>query len=281
VHGVQMFSVRREQGRLAELAPVVRILAGGDRRGGAWRPGLAALTAELGMIDESRALLEQIRDDGLDAYRRALWVGSLVYMADACAAVGDEAMAETVYELLLPMSGANVMIGHGVSCYGAADRYLGVLATTFGDLELAEAHLIRARELNRAMGASTWLAHSSYAYARVLAEQGRLDEAPAQSALAEAADLADRIGMPTLVHRVRSLRPAAAPPSPLPDGLSAREVQILRLVAEGRSNREIGQTLHISEHTAANHIRSILRKTGCANRTEAASYAHTRGLTAR
>jgi DNA-binding NarL/FixJ family response regulator len=51
-------------------------------------------------------------------------------------------------------------------------------------------------------------------------------------------------------------------------------VQILGLIARGLSNREIGRTLSISEHTAANHIRSILRKTGCSNRTEAASYAH-------
>ena len=42
--------------------------------------------------------------------------------------------------------------------------------------------------------------------------------------------------------------------------------------------REIGRQLHISEHTAANHIRSILRKTRTANRTEAAAYALRRGL---
>ena len=47
----------------------------------------------------------------------------------------------------------------------------------------------------------------------------------------------------------------------LPDGLSPREVEILALVARGLSNREIGGELSISEHTAANHIRSILRKT--------------------
>jgi DNA-binding NarL/FixJ family response regulator len=51
-------------------------------------------------------------------------------------------------------------------------------------------------------------------------------------------------------------------------------VQILLLVARGLSNREIGSALYISEHTAANHVRSILRKTGCANRTQATSYAH-------
>jgi DNA-binding NarL/FixJ family response regulator len=44
------------------------------------------------------------------------------------------------------------------------------------------------------------------------------------------------------------------------------------------SNREIGAALFISEHTVANHIRNILRKTSCANRTEAASYAHRNGL---
>jgi DNA-binding CsgD family transcriptional regulator len=57
-------------------------------------------------------------------------------------------------------------------------------------------------------------------------------------------------------------------------------VEVLGLVAGGRSNREIGAALHISQHTAANHIRSILFKTGCANRTEAASYAHRHGLVA-
>ena len=51
-----------------------------------------------------------------------------------------------------------------------------------------------------------------------------------------------------------------------------------RLVANGLSNREVGAQLVISEHTAANHVRSILRKTGCSNRTEAALYAHRRGL---
>jgi DNA-binding CsgD family transcriptional regulator len=49
-------------------------------------------------------------------------------------------------------------------------------------------------------------------------------------------------------------------------------------VADGLSNREIGSALFISEHTAANHIRSILRKTNSSNRTEAASYAYRHGL---
>jgi DNA-binding NarL/FixJ family response regulator len=60
--------------------------------------------------------------------------------------------------------------------------------------------------------------------------------------------------------------------------LSERELQVVHCLADGLSNAAIGRRLNISQHTAANHIRSILRKTGCANRTEAASYAHRRGL---
>jgi DNA-binding NarL/FixJ family response regulator len=48
---------------------------------------------------------------------------------------------------------------------------------------------------------------------------------------------------------------------------------VLRHVAAGLSNRQIAQRLFISESTAANHVRSILMKTGCANRTQAALYA--------
>jgi DNA-binding CsgD family transcriptional regulator len=170
-----------------------------------------------------------------------------------------------------------VMIGHLVACHGAADRYLGMLAATLGESERAEEHFERAMELNRRMGAVTWLAHTAYEYARMLLARGPGERARAGALLGEAAALAERIGMPALLGRVRALG-SAAPTKRHPDELSAREVEILCLVARGMSNREIGTTLFISEHTAANHIRSILRKTRCANRTEAASYAHRHGL---
>ena len=53
---------------------------------------------------------------------------------------------------------------------------------------------------------------------------------------------------------------------------------MLGLVAAGCSNREIGERLFISHNTAANHIRSILQKTGSANRAEATAYAARHGL---
>ena len=186
-------------------------------------------------------------------------------------------MAAIVYPELEPLAGTTVMIGHLVACYGAADRYLGMLAATLGEAERAEEHFERAMDQNRRMGASTWVAHTAYEYGRFLLGRGPGARDRAQALLGEAAGLAEQIGMEGLLGKIRLLGVPASE-RVLPGGLSPREAQILKLVATGLSNREIGAELTISEHTAANHIRSILRKTDCANRTEAASYAHRHGL---
>jgi two-component system, NarL family, response regulator len=60
--------------------------------------------------------------------------------------------------------------------------------------------------------------------------------------------------------------------------LSERELQILKQMATGKSNKEIGQVLHISEYTVKNHVRSILKKLNAIGRTEAIAIASGRGL---
>jgi DNA-binding NarL/FixJ family response regulator len=74
-------------------------------------------------------------------------------------------------------------------------------------------------------------------------------------------------------------RPVAPPPAPRPDDvLTAREIDILRLVATGSTNREIAGRLFLSEGTVKNHISRILGRLGLRDRTQAAVYAHDHGL---
>jgi DNA-binding CsgD family transcriptional regulator/tetratricopeptide (TPR) repeat protein len=96
---------------------------------------------------------------------------------------------------------------------------------------------------------------------------------------------------PALKHAVRRLRalgvrdprslrrepPSAINASPL--GLTARELEVLRLLAAGHSNRELGDLLFISPATAARHVANIYAKLGVASRAQATAYAHQHGLT--
>ncbi|MFF9910478.1 response regulator transcription factor [Streptomyces sp. NPDC013457] len=65
---------------------------------------------------------------------------------------------------------------------------------------------------------------------------------------------------------------------PLAGGLTAREAEVLRLVAEGGTNREIAQVLVISEHTVARHLNNIFAKLDVTSRTAATAYAYAHGI---
>jgi DNA-binding NarL/FixJ family response regulator len=77
---------------------------------------------------------------------------------------------------------------------------------------------------------------------------------------------------------VASLRPSAGPCESPFAGLSERELEILRLIAAGRANKEIARLLVISERTARTHVSHILRKLGLSSRTQAALLAVREGL---
>jgi DNA-binding CsgD family transcriptional regulator len=194
------------------------------------------------------------------------------------------------YHLLRPYAGRNVIVGGAVACYGAASRYLGMLAATMARWDEAEQHFQEALAMNTRTGARPWLAHTQHDYAIMLLARGQPeDRTQAMTLLEEALATARELGMRALEARLTA---RLSPPtqSPLatalpnqwasPDGLSQREVEVLRLVVAGKSNLEIADALCISLNTVATHVRNILTKTGTANRTEAAAYALRHGLRA-
>ncbi len=127
------------------------------------------------------------------------------------------------------------------------------------------------------------IARTRWRLAEALAEAGSRDEAEEQWRLA--AQTADRLGAKPLRRALddlaRRARIGTAPD--LPDGavlaaLTSREREVLRLIAAGRSNREIASVLFIAPKTASVHVSNILGKLGAASRTEAAAIAHREGL---
>ncbi len=87
----------------------------------------------------------------------------------------------------------------------------------------------------------------------------------------------DPVAVDAVLHAAGQ-RPAR--PSPRPDGLTAREVEVLGLVARGASNKEIAASLVISEKTARNHVERTYAKIGVSNRIGASMYALQHGLVA-
>jgi ATP/maltotriose-dependent transcriptional regulator MalT len=101
----------------------------------------------------------------------------------------------------------------------------------------------------------------------------------AAARLRRAAPLAQRLGAVPLVAQVADLTRRAGTDADADDpGLTSRELEVLRLVAAGQSNREIAAVLVISPKTASVHVSNILGKLGAATRTEAAVKAHELGL---
>jgi DNA-binding NarL/FixJ family response regulator len=206
----------------------------------------------------------------------------MVYLSEVCAALGDAARAAVLHRLLLPYTGRNIVLGSGIACCGSADRYLGLLCATMACWSEAQQHFEEALAMNGRIGARVPLAHTQHDYAAMLLARGEAsDPARAISLLRASLEAAREIGMKALEERAARRLNDLSPPQPVAtadDDLTAREAEVLRLIAIGRSNADIATALSISLNTVATHVRNILAKTGCANRTEAAAYAMRRGL---
>ena len=132
----------------------------------------------------------------------------------------------------------------------------------------------------RADGQPYPLGRALLALAEAAAAAGERDEAAA--AVTEAAEIGRRLGATAAGrggrHPGPAGRPARAAARAGADLLTAREREVLRLVAEGHSNSRIAERLFISPKTASVHVSRIIAKLGVTNRVEAAALAHRLGL---
>lgn len=163
----------------------------------------------------------------------------------------------------------------------AAHRLLGELATEAGTVADATRHLDASLALADACNAPYDRARTLLALAELRAAMGRPSEArhdldaagalciplDAKPALARIAALADRLA-----------NAKAAPPR-FPAGLTAREVEVLQLVAAGLTDSQVAERLHLSPRTVGRHLTGIYRKLGVASRAGATRFAVEHRLT--
>jgi DNA-binding CsgD family transcriptional regulator len=282
-YGMQMFCIRREQGRLNEVLPAVQLMVRKSPAASLWRPGVALIYAELDMREASRAEFDALRVEEMPSVpENAGALTRVCFAGEVCVYLEDAPRAARLYRMLLPYGGTVLLLDIGGPCLGAADRLLGMLSTVEKRWDIAQRHFVAAIDIDARAGARAWLAHDRYRYAHMLHSRGADgDTRLARELLGAALTDARTFGMSTLIARAEALLSAldALGDRPAyPCGLTRREVEVLRLVAIGRNNRDIAGVLDISSNTVANHIRNILEKTYTANRTEAAAFASHAGL---
>jgi DNA-binding CsgD family transcriptional regulator/tetratricopeptide (TPR) repeat protein len=162
----------------------------------------------------------------------------------------------------------------------AAHRRLGELATEAGGFADASHHLDASLALADACAAPYERALTVLALAELRMTEG--DAGGARTLLAAARATFVALGARPALARadVLAARLDAAPGTPptYPAGLSAREVEVLRLVADGLSNADIADRLFLSKRTVQVHVARILQKTGAENRAGAAAFALRHGL---
>jgi ATP/maltotriose-dependent transcriptional regulator MalT len=231
------------------------------------QPGLALLRLARGQVDAAEAAIRAALDGAPDRIERAK---VLVAYVEIMLAADDVPAARTAADELSQLAAdLGMPFLHAVSAHAT-----GAVRLAEGDPRAALAALRRAWTAWQELQAPYETAR-----ARVLiglAHRALGDTDTAELELSTACRVFRQLGAAPEVARVEALSRMAAPGTA--GGLTAREVQVLGLVAAGKSNRAIAAELVISEHTVARHVQNIFAKLGVASRSAATAFAFEHGL---
>jgi DNA-binding CsgD family transcriptional regulator len=161
----------------------------------------------------------------------------------------------------------------------AAQRALGRLDTTANRLEAARTRVQASLDLARSCAVPYEEALTLFSLAELCVAERKRDDALAL--LDEAAAILNTLEARPALQQIAALRAALGArvtPSRYPAGLSVREVEVLRLVAEGLSSAEVAGRLVLSPRTVEQHLRSIYNKLGVSSRAAATRFAVEHGL---
>ena len=257
---------------------------------------LAVLYADLGRDDEARNIYDALAAGDfahLPSGFGSGWLLAVALLAELAVRFGDERGAAALYGMLLPYATRNVCFSD-IATVGAAERYLGLLAAATGRWDTAERHFEGAAAFNARMAARPWLAWTEHDHATMLLRRrapGDLHRAG--ELLDRALTVAHELGMTRLARRAEQTRTELAAltqqprrrgragghaGTPGPYGLSDRELEVLRLIAAGRTNQEIAAELTLSVRTVERHAENLYARLGVRGRLDAAAFALRHGL---
>jgi DNA-binding CsgD family transcriptional regulator len=229
------------------------------------QPGLALLWLARGSHEAAAAAVRRLVAETRDPVGKCRVLPAAV---DVLLAVEAVEQARTVAEELEDVASAA-----GSTAMQAFSAYAsGAVQLASGDPSGALPYLRKAHHLWSRVECPYEVARVRLLTGRALSVLG--DSGSARHELEAARDAFESLGAKPMVDETaRLLEPAG-----LPAGLTAREVEVLRLVASGRSNTQIAADLTLSEKTVARHLSNIFTKLDVGSRTAAAAYAYEHGL---
>jgi DNA-binding CsgD family transcriptional regulator len=253
--------ILRLRGQLAEAEEAYRRASASGREP---QPGLALLRLAQGNEDAAAAAIRRALGEAADPIARAALLPAFVEVMLAAGEVDEAERAAAELEAIAAGS-------EGGALPAAAAYARGAVGLARGDARSALTALRRAERISGELGAPYENARARVLIGLACRELGDEDSAAleleaARSVLAELGAAPDLAGLPD------ESTPGER------RGLTGRELEVLRLVAAGKSNREIGEALVISEHTVARHVQNIFRKLGVSSRTAAVAFAFEHGL---